>query len=764
MYTLSMSRTSKPLSFCAAIGLAAVAGPAMAQDSVSTGSGLPGDAPGQFVIGANSQQVNNYVVDLAPKLSSWSRNYRVGPVAKSSNVGNAYFNHLIAAQAASNAFASGVPFARSLYLAWAVAGQGVNGFQNAPPADDGTGRYGLINTTGRTGTRFAIAFAEFGGGPNQNFGDADDEQGLIAAVINVDPADPARLFVSRINAAVNKPSGFAGNTATATFGLGGVDTDGTLHALADGYACTSGSAVTDKRFFRIAPLLRNPLSLNQINNAGGTDATSGVYRTVGSSQVTLTTPALVPAGVAGRPVLIAGDFLSNLISEQVVGTISTSTGHLPAGDTSRGGVSYTRLVFASLAQSSGNAGTCATLSRDADQARTRGISLWGTSTTGTIQQAQRIELPADAGQITDPTDGFDPGLAAGLSTLPLHEFANYAAQVSFRGGNGPVAIGVLPGGDLVAAATVAGTGVASSTPASMDNYIAVARINAASGTVTWTIAAHTGGVAAGSGKIILGDFGADGIPGNGDPGEGDGVVDRGPDSFVGRIVHASEVTPGATTGPSISSPAMDAFGNLYFLATVSLKKPGGNKLTTALLKANFDPATSRYELEELAEIGDVVAGLNSARNYQVQLLGAADSNSADSGSIWSSSIVQDVLPGTDPASIVYGDPRALGALVLRARILYDRNADGTFADPSIPANAGSPDQSYNVALVIMPGPPPMPTDPADFNGDGVVNSDDLSDFITGYFDVPPDPRCDFNADGSINADDLADFITAFFSR
>jgi hypothetical protein len=52
---------------------------------------------------------------------------------------------------------------------------------------------------------------------------------------------------------------------------------------------------------------------------------------------------------------------------------------------------------------------------------------------------------------------------------------------------------------------------------------------------------------------------------------------------------------------------------------------------------------------------------------------------------------------------------------------------------------------------------------ADFNGDGVLNSDDLSDFITGYFDTPPDPRCDFNADGVINADDLADYITAYFN-
>lgn len=48
----------------------------------------------------------------------------------------------------------------------------------------------------------------------------------------------------------------------------------------------------------------------------------------------------------------------------------------------------------------------------------------------------------------------------------------------------------------------------------------------------------------------------------------------------------------------------------------------------------------------------------------------------------------------------------------------------------------------------------------DFNGDGVVNADDLADFITAYFDGSL--AADFNADGVLNSDDLSDFITAFF--
>jgi hypothetical protein len=51
----------------------------------------------------------------------------------------------------------------------------------------------------------------------------------------------------------------------------------------------------------------------------------------------------------------------------------------------------------------------------------------------------------------------------------------------------------------------------------------------------------------------------------------------------------------------------------------------------------------------------------------------------------------------------------------------------------------------------------------DFNGDGLVNPDDLSDYITAYFESPPGPAADFNLDGLVNPDDLSDYITAYFN-
>ena len=51
---------------------------------------------------------------------------------------------------------------------------------------------------------------------------------------------------------------------------------------------------------------------------------------------------------------------------------------------------------------------------------------------------------------------------------------------------------------------------------------------------------------------------------------------------------------------------------------------------------------------------------------------------------------------------------------------------------------------------------------ADFNNDGVLNPDDLADYINAYFSQPPDPAAEFNEDGVINPDDLADYINAYF--
>jgi hypothetical protein len=49
----------------------------------------------------------------------------------------------------------------------------------------------------------------------------------------------------------------------------------------------------------------------------------------------------------------------------------------------------------------------------------------------------------------------------------------------------------------------------------------------------------------------------------------------------------------------------------------------------------------------------------------------------------------------------------------------------------------------------------------DFDGNGILNPDDLSDYISCYFN-PPCGQADYNADTFVNPDDLSDYITDYF--
>ena len=56
-----------------------------------------------------------------------------------------------------------------------------------------------------------------------------------------------------------------------------------------------------------------------------------------------------------------------------------------------------------------------------------------------------------------------------------------------------------------------------------------------------------------------------------------------------------------------------------------------------------------------------------------------------------------------------------------------------------------------------------PVCPADFNNDGSLDPDDLSDYIACYFSTPQCDRVDFNNSGQSDGDDLSDYITAYFT-
>jgi hypothetical protein len=736
-----------PTLLLAGLGLGLSATTARAQDSVAAATGLPGDAPAAYQAGTDSRQALKYVVDLPAKTSSWGNRYSMGPVVKSSrsNAGG-FFDQLIGATAVSAKFSTGAFFGSTAaspapYSLWTGApGQGVNAPSNTAPAT-------TIPAAGKFGQRFGLAFMEFGAGLDGAFGSGDDECSLVGAMVDFQNRDPGRLFVTRVVAATNKS--VATGSGTASFGLGGVDENGNLHTLADGYGMTVSSRLGTRNLLRLKLAARNPTLTNQIFASGGVTSggDTGALDVVRTTNTMMTVPAIIPAtlpGGLGRPVMMATDLVTNYVFETNPNSSSVSIAYLPAGSSPRGAVTFLPRVFPPVTVPGNDAGTGATLIRTDNNTTTRAVRVFGVNTNGSPDAAGiTLTLPTAATDLIDRADGFAPGTAVG--PLSAHEFTNYASQASFRGSSGQVAMAVIPGGDLLVAATVAATGGGSTVPQGQDNYIAVARVPAGGGAPVWTIAAHTGttaGYAGGQSKAILG---------RANPGD--------PLAPIGRLARYTEANPSASTGPSISSPAMDAAGNVYFVATFATPATGpAPAFSTGVFRANFDPATNAYQLELLAQLGDILPGLNSGKVYQLQSLSLADADSVDSASIFSSSLVQDQLATLpDAGTLPYGSPWTLGALALRAKIVYDMNADGQYVDPSgAGSGSNSPDQAYNAVMVIMPR-----VTLGDFNRSGATDLLDIFAFLNAWF--ASDPRADWNGNGAVDLLDIFTFLTDWFN-
>jgi len=74
----------------------------------------------------------------------------------------------------------------------------------------------------------------------------------------------------------------------------------------------------------------------------------------------------------------------------------------------------------------------------------------------------------------------------------------------------------------------------------------------------------------------------------------------------------------------------------------------------------------------------------------------------------------------------------------------------------------TPGAPASLTVNDLPVPTVPPACAADFNGDGTVNPDDLSDYIGCYFSIPPCAEADVNGDGATDPDDLSDFIAIYF--
>ncbi len=722
-------------------GLAGLAVPCAAQDSVSRnsdgGSGLPGDALNPWVLGPGMR--SSYIVDLRPFATSMGTHFGIGPLVKSGKTSAARFTALNGTSVVSASMKTGAAYPAASYALWSSPGAGLN------PAENLTGNVATISPAG-TATVFGIGLMDFDEvtvGTSNVFVNQ-----LYAAQVAFDPATPNRMFVTRVHAAANSTTN---NTDRSQFGLGSVDADGNLVFRADsfGSAGPATSLLVGDNYFRVKSPLRGS-TVNLIDNNGGSNSAATDWLLVRSA-ATHTAPVAIPADVAGRSVLIGTDLLGNVAYESAPGSVSgTSAAHRTGTLDHRGTPGFSaRPLFP------GSVGTGTILTRSTTGGgKTDGLTVWGVDANGNPTASRTVVVPA---ALTDPCISHTWNLAGG-------DFRGYESQTIFRGGAGPVAVTLDHAGRALVASLVFHGSIGGS--ANPFDAVAVARFDPANpnSPVEWTNAAWVD-TSQSTGKPLFGDFGADGAPGTGDAGEGDGVVNA-LDAPIGRLASATE-NPFATPGPSLSAPAFDAAGNLYFIASVTLRKQIGSQVlevpSIALVRGVYNAAAFCYTPEVVLEVGSTFLGVNSATQYQVQHLSLADADSSSSASLWSGSATQQAWNRMNPADMPAGDPRQLGGLVISARVCYDVNSDGVFEDPTVIGNdPQSPDEAYNAVLYIAFVPQALQCGTADFDNDGDTGTDaDIEAFFACLAGncCPTCQTSDFDGDG----DSGTDFdIEAFF--
>jgi len=723
-----------------ALALVAASGavPALAQDSVSRnangGNGLPGDVPSAWsTTGVRSA----YVVDLTPITTSRGTPFGVAPLLKAGRANTSRFNALNISGTLGQALATGVAYPSPSYTRWTQAGGGINTFENDASLNT------PVSPTGPASV-FGVAMLDVDEVVSGTSNVVTNH--VPAAQVAFDPAEPGRLFVYRVNAASNS-SGLT-QPDRSQLGLGSVDAEGNVCIRADGYgvAATGTTPLQGDNYFRIRLPARGT-SVDVIDNSGGTQPAANDWLLV-QSGVTTAVPAAIPATLAGRSVLVGADFVGQLRAETTAGALTSTGAHRPGTLDHRGSAGVSAKVLFP-----GSVATGAVLTRaSGGGGRTDSISVFGMGASGAVTGARTVTTPE---AISDQCDAFAWPFASG-------SIRGYDSQMTFRGGVGPVAVSKDASGLALAAATLYSGSTPN--PATPQNAIAVARFDATqpNGAVLWTLAAWVDADAM-TGKQITGDFGQDGTPGTGDTGEGDGEVNA-MDAPIGRLAGVNESSLGLS-GPSLSAPAFDSAGNVYFIASALFNRAVGQQIVqeygVGLFRAVYDPSSMCYTLDLVLRTGQVVTGANSARDYRIEAVSLSDADSVSSASMASAGVTQQAWNNVASEGLPPESPVTLGGLVATARVVYDVNQDGQFIDPTgVGGDPASTDEAYNVLLYVGNLlQPPAACDP-DLNQDGNVDQDDIAYLINviGGGANPSGIDPDFNVDGNADQDDVSALI------
>lgn len=632
---------------------------ASAQDSVSKLQALPGDAVTPFDA---VESINDYVVDMTALRSSWGNTFGIAPIAKTGALRDTapnFFNKGMGAQSISRILKSGVPFVRSSYESWNAPGFGIN--DDITRNDPGT----QVSATGLTGYQFGYGFAEFGSGTTDPAGNLASLNNLVGGVVNFTDSRPSRLFVTRVNAAVNAGQE---NCNLSQFGMGGVDEDGNLHARGEGFGaniCAGLNPLTGNNLLRIRTLNRTGV-VNIISAAGGVDAPATDFL-LSNSAVTHNTPTCASTTLAGRPLVIASNFNREYVAETTAGSAlaSPANAHFAAGiGDQRGAVAYHPANFPALFPGSA-IGTAAILARTTGSGLTTNINIWGLAANGAFLAPRALALPA---VVSDPIQTW-----SNTDLTGSQELDHYHSQTAFRGGNSQVALGQDQAGNLLAAGVV----YYGFTPPSLvpfnnpNNYIAVARVDA-TGATSWSVAAWTKQSTSGSdGKTIF----------------------QNGSTPIGRLT-------GSAFGPALSAPMIDAVGNVWFLGQMVLDA-APTSVVVGLIRAVLDPATFSYKLELVFKQGDVFRGQNSNTQYVIRFLEIADADSVSSGTAFSGNISAGADRNAPAAGLSTSSNRTMGGMLINASILYDNNGDGQFIrSTGTGGDPTSPDEDYQVLLYV----------------------------------------------------------------
>jgi hypothetical protein len=651
---------------------------AAAQDSVSKLHAVPGDAVDAHAV---AEQVNDYVVDQGALHSSWSNVFGVAPIIKVSAekaLAPTFFTGQESAQALSRLMKSNTAFARTAYALWNGQGFGINNdpTKNNPPV--------ALNTTGFTGLQFGCAFSEFSTGNTNPNGINAPLNNIIGGIVNLQSTRPSRLYVSRINAAVN---GVSDNCNLAAFGLGDVDDDGFVHFRADNFNavdCGGGLALTGNNLFRVGLLGRSGAMVNVIGDGGPTDAAATAWLAMHDMASTINTPNGIPKSLQGtRPIAIDTNFAIQYLFEQAAGTLTLDAplAHLAAGLTdNRGNLGYTPLNFPTLFTASSICGTAGQVAKGSGPL-TDSINMFGLDGTGQFVSPLSRQLPAAISDCDQPS-------WSNTNVPGTQQFDHYHGSIAFNGGNGQVSLGKDQAGNLLAAATVYYGGVSN---LDKNNYIAVARTTPG-GTTTWGVAGWTQETTTppvSDGKIIY----------------------QGGTAPIGRLT-------GALFGPALGAPMIDSVGNVWFLAGITLNGP---PVTSAvgLVRAIYNTTTGCYRLELVMKEGDVVKGQNSATNYKINFLTINGGTTVSPGTAWSGNISSAASLNINPSTLDTRDARTLGGIVISAQIVYDVNNDGQFIKSTGAGGVpGSPDEDYQVLLYLSAS--------KDCNSNGIPDDADIA--------------------------------------